>query len=66
MLEIFRKRFKMFNYDFTTEHEQAWNKFLTFIIEHITKKENEIRGPTEIILSRATNHDQSSHNNDVH
>jgi hypothetical protein len=52
----------MFNYAFTDDHERAWNKFLTFIIKYIMTKENEIRKPSEIIISPASNNEQSSHN----
>ena len=53
MLEILRERFHKYNYDFTDNHDQAWNKFLTFIIKHLTKKDNTIRGPTQIIILSA-------------
>jgi hypothetical protein len=62
ILEILRKRFTMFHYDYTNDHQRVWNKFLTFIIEYLMKKENAIRRPTEILISPATNDEQSSSN----
>ncbi len=62
IIEVIRERFKMFKYDFTTDYEQAWNNFLSFIIRHLLEPENTIRGPTKIIISPATAIDQTSHN----
>jgi len=51
----------MFKYDFTSVHEQAWNKFLSFIIKYLLEKDNQMCEPT-IIISPATVIDQTSIN----
>jgi hypothetical protein len=61
-MEIIRERFQMFKYNFTNNYEQAWNKFLSFIIKCLLEKDNQIRGPAKIIISPATAIDQTSNN----
>ena len=46
ILEMVQEHLKMCNYNFTEDHEQAWNKFLTLMIECMIKRENAIGRPT--------------------
>ncbi|CAF0972574.1 unnamed protein product [Rotaria sordida] len=57
MLETVREHLKTFNYDFTHEHERAWQKFLTYI-EHAIKSKNTITQPTDVIIVSDTNSQQ--------
>ncbi len=61
VIDVIRERFQMFKYDFTSIHEQAWNKFLSFIIKYLLEKDNQMCEPT-IIISPATVIDQTSIN----
>jgi hypothetical protein len=61
-MEVMHERFKMFKYNFTTVYEQAWNKFLSFIIKCLLEKDATKQKPTQIIISPATMTDQTSHN----
>jgi hypothetical protein len=63
MIETIRKRLQMFKSNFTIDYEQAWNKFLTFIIKYLLEKDKKMLGPTKIIISPPTFIDQSSDNN---
>ncbi|CAF1065778.1 unnamed protein product [Adineta steineri] len=62
IIETIRERFQMFKYNFVIDYDQAWNKFLSFIIKYLLEKKDKIRGPTKIIISPATNIDQTSSN----
>jgi hypothetical protein len=61
-MEIFRERFKIFNYDFTDDYERVWNKFLTFFIDYIIKQKNARGSLTEIITASTTTNEQPSRN----
>jgi len=63
MIETIQKRCQMFKLNFTIDYEQAWNKFLTFIIKYLLEKDKKMLGPTKIIISPPTFIDQSSDNN---
>ncbi len=63
MIETIQKHFQMFKLNFTMDYEQAWNKFLTFIIKYLLEKDKKMLGPTKIIISPPTFIDQSSDNN---
>jgi hypothetical protein len=57
ILEMLRERFKTIHFNYTDDHERAWNKLLTFIIERMPKK---LHGTPAIIISPATNNERSS------
>jgi len=62
IIEVIRQRFQMFKYDYTIDYENAWNKFLSFIIKYLSESDNRIQRPTKIIISPATVIDQTSNN----
>lgn len=40
ILQIVKENLKMFKYNFTDDHNRAWNKFLSFIIDNLTGNNN--------------------------
>ncbi len=62
IIEVIRERFQMFKYEFNSIYEQAWNKFLSFVIKHLLERDGQMREPAKIIISPATIIDQTSIN----
>lgn len=50
-LETVQEHLKMFDYVFTEAHEQAWNKFLSYIIEYMIEINGATRQSTESIMT---------------
>ncbi len=62
IIEVIRERFQLFKYEFNSIYEQAWNKFLSFVIKHLLERDSQMREPAKIIISPATIIDQTSNN----
>ena len=54
-LETLPTILKQFNYDYTEDHEQAWDKFLTLTIEHLIMRRDEIEQSTEVTIATDVN-----------
>lgn len=57
-LTILRERFHPLQYDFTTAHEHAWMKFLSFLIQYITHEDQSIREPTQVVIATISMNNQ--------
>ncbi|CAF0774791.1 unnamed protein product [Rotaria sordida] len=51
IIDIIRERFQIFTYDFTNDYEQAWDKFLSFILEYLAAKDHTIQAPMNNLIS---------------
>ena len=52
--EVLQEYWQTLKYEYEDDYDQAWNKFLTFVIEHIPKGEDEVRQLTEVVIATHT------------
>lgn len=50
-LENIREHFKVYKYDFTDNHEQAWNKFFQLITQYMSSTDIDVKQHTDSIFS---------------
>ena len=59
IIDVLRERFHVLKYDFPLDYERAWNVFLSYIVEHLSKKISSIGETKRITVSPPTNIDQT-------